>query len=100
MAVTRSTIRDRATNPQRPTLTPRAGRAVERLLLVLTAILVVCALAVTAAARLARVSEAQPAPLNLSEVDRREQLLPFLQTVASPTERQYIAGKIFLHLPA
>ena len=33
--------------------------------------------------------------LNLSTLDRREQLLPFLQSISSSAERQYIAGKIF-----
>lgn len=99
MAVTRSTIQDRARNPEPPALARRSGRGVERLLLLLTSFLIVCALALTAAARLARVSKGQPAPLNLSTVDRREQLLPLLQTIASPAQRQYTAGKIFLHLP-
>ena len=36
--------------------------------------------------------------LNLSTLDRREQLLPFLQWISSPAERQYIAGKIFEHI--
>ncbi len=36
--------------------------------------------------------------LNLSTLDRREQLLPFLQWISSPAERQYIAGKIFEHV--
>jgi len=72
---------------------------VERLLLLVTSIVIVSALALTARARLALVSEVQPAPLNLSAVDRREQLLPYLQTTPSAAERQYIAGKIILHLP-
>jgi hypothetical protein len=33
--------------------------------------------------------------LNLSTLERREQLLPFLQWISSPAERQYIAGKLF-----
>jgi cell division protein FtsW (lipid II flippase) len=51
-------------------------------------------------ARLARMGDQSSGPLNLSTIDRREQLLPFLQGIASPAERQYIAGQIFLHLRA
>ncbi len=99
MAITRSTIAERAKNTDRWEFVPSSARVRERLLLVLTSIVIVCALALTAQARLARVTEAQPAPLDLSAVDRREQLLPFLQWIASPVERQFIASKIFVHLP-
>lgn len=97
MAVTRSTAAERARNPERPISGPGAGRGLERLLLLLVSILVGGALALTALARIARVSDAASAPLNLSQLDRREQLLTYLQSIASPAERQYIAGKIFLH---
>src|SRR5437764_1164197 len=96
MAVSRSTAAERARNPERSLSGTRAGRGLERLLLLLASILIGGALALTALARIARVSEATSAPLNLSNVDRREQLLTYLQSIASPTERQYIAGKIFL----
>ena len=36
--------------------------------------------------------------LNLSTLERREQLYPFLQWVSTPAERQYIGGKIFEHI--
>jgi cell division protein FtsW (lipid II flippase) len=96
MAVTRSTFVERAQNPQR--LASGSGRGQERLLLLLAFLLIVGALILTAQARLARLGNPQPVPLNLSTVDRREQLLPYLQSIPSPAERQYTAGKIFLQL--
>jgi cell division protein FtsW (lipid II flippase) len=99
MVITRRTIADRTDYRTRSTSGRRESRGVERLLLLVTSIVIVSALALTARARLTRVSEVQPAPLNLSTVDRREQLLPYLQTTPSAAERQYIAGKIYLHLP-
>jgi cell division protein FtsW (lipid II flippase) len=99
MVITRRTIADRAEKRDRLTSGRHEGRGVERVLLIVTSIVIVSALALTARARLSRVSDVQPVPLNLSTVDRREQLLPYLQTIASAAERQYTASKIFLHLP-
>jgi cell division protein FtsW (lipid II flippase) len=95
MAVTRSTSVERARNPERLAPGTPSGRGLERLLLLLASILVVGALILTAQARIARLGNAQT--LNLATVDRREQLLPYLQSITSPVERQYVAGKIFLH---
>ena len=100
MVITRRTVADRTENRTRFTPGRHEGRGVERLLLLVTSIVIVCALALTARARLIRVSELQRAPLNLSTVDRREQLLPYLPATSSAAERQYIGGKIFQHLPA
>jgi len=99
MVITRRTIADRTEQRDRFTSGRHEGRGVERLLLLVTSIVIVSALALTARARLTRVSEVQAAPLNLSTVDRREQLLPYLPPTLSAAERQYIAGKIFQHLP-
>jgi cell division protein FtsW (lipid II flippase) len=100
MAVTRSTPLDRAKSNDRPSFGAVSGRGLERWLLILTFLLIGGALALTAMARLARLSEGPDAPLNLSTLDRREQLLPYLQAAGSPAERQYIAGQMFLHLRA
>src|SRR5277367_394498 len=91
MAVTRSTLAERDQNPHRPM--EALGRAGERVLLLLTSALILAALSLTAAAKMARIGG--PVSLNLSTLDRREQLLPFLTWVSSPAERQYIAAKIF-----
>jgi cell division protein FtsW (lipid II flippase) len=93
MAVTRSTSIERAQNPRQPI--EAGGRALERVLLLLTSALILAAVSLTAAAKMARMSGSDSERLNLSTLDRREQLLPFLQSISSPAERQYIAGKIF-----
>ena len=100
MAVTRSTITDRARNPERLPFGTVSGRGLERLLLIVTCLLIAGALTLTAMARLARMGDERSAPLNLSTLDRREQLLPYLQSIGSPAERQYVAAQIFLHLRA
>jgi cell division protein FtsW (lipid II flippase) len=100
MAVTRSTSVERAQNP-RQRIEAR-GRVLERVLLLLTSALILAALSLTAAAKMARIDTriggSDSERLNLSTLDRREQLLPFLQWISSPAERQYIAGKIFEHV--
>ncbi len=93
MAVTRSTLAERAQNPRRPI--EARGRAGERVLLLLTSALILAAVSLTAAAKMARIGGSDSDRLNLSTLDGREQLLPFLQWVSSPAERQYIAGKIY-----
>src|ERR1700733_12378929 len=93
MAVTRSTSVERAQKPRQPI--EARGRALERVLLLLTSALILAAVSLTAAARFARMGGSDSERLNLSTLDRREQLLPFLQSISSPAERQYIAGKIF-----
>jgi cell division protein FtsI/penicillin-binding protein 2/cell division protein FtsW (lipid II flippase) len=101
MAVTRSTLAERAQNPHQPI--EARGRARERVLLLLTSAAILAAVSLTVAAKMARVATridsrvegSDSERLNLSTLDRREQLLPFLQWVSSPAERQYIAGKIY-----
>ena len=100
MAVTRSTVSDRASNPDRLPFGTASGRGLERLLLIATSLLIAGALILTAMARLARMGDERSAPLDLSTLDRREQLLPYLLAIGSPTERQYIAARMFLHLRA
>src|ERR1700733_3743752 len=93
MAVTRSTLAERAQHPHHPI--EARGRALERILLLLTSALILAALSLTAAAKMARIDGSGSERLNLSTLDRREQLFPYLQWISSPAERQYIAGKIF-----
>jgi cell division protein FtsW (lipid II flippase) len=47
---------------------------------------------------MARIAGSESDELNLSTLERREQLLPFLQWISSPVERQYVAGKMFEHV--
>ncbi len=100
MAVTRSTRTDRARNRAHVPYDAASRRNFERLLLTMAAILIGCALALTAMARLARPGQERSATLNLSTLERREQLLPYLQFASSPAERQYMAAQLFLHLRA
>jgi cell division protein FtsW (lipid II flippase) len=93
MAVTRSTSVERARNPSQHL--GAGGRTLERVLLLLTSALILAAVSLTATARLARMGGSDSERLNLSTLERREQLLPFLQRISSPAERQYIAGKLF-----
>jgi len=96
MAVTRSTLAERAQHPHHPIEV--RGRARERALLLLTSALILAAVSLTAAAKMARIGGSDSERLNLSTLDRREQLFPYLQWVSSPAERQYIAGKIYEHI--
>jgi hypothetical protein len=93
MAVTRSTSVERAQNPRQRI--EAGGRVLERVLLLLTSALILAAVCLTASAKMARIGGSDSERLNLSTLDRREQLLPFLQSISSPQERQYVAGKIF-----
>src|ERR1700689_255098 len=93
MAVTRSTLAERAQNPHHPM--EAQGRARERVLLLLTSALILAAVSLTAAAKMARIGGSDSERLNLSTLDRREQLLPFLPSISSPQDRQYVAGKMF-----
>ncbi len=93
MAVTRSTSADRAQDPRQRIGT--RGRALERILLLVASALVLAAISLTSAAKIARVAGSDGPPLNLSTLERREQLLPFLQWISSSPERRYVAGKIF-----
>ena len=76
MAVTRSTSIERAQNPRQPV--EARGRALERVLLLLASALILAAVSLTAAAEMARVDGSDRQRLNLSTLDRREQLLPLL----------------------
>jgi len=98
MAVTRSTVSDRARNPERLPFGTVSRRGHERLLLFVTCLLISGALILTAMAKLARMGDGRSTPLDLSTLDRREQLLPYLQSIGLPAERQYTAAQIFLHL--
>ena len=53
------------------------------------------AASLTATAKIGRINGSDGERLYLSTLDRREQLLPFLQSISSSSERQYVAGKIF-----
>ncbi|HUS04671.1 MAG TPA: hypothetical protein VMZ52_00125, partial [Bryobacteraceae bacterium] len=95
MAVTRSTAGERGRRTAPAELRVLSGRSRELTLLLLASVLVLSALILTTQARLSRMGDQPQTALNLSVVDRREQLLPYLGAIASPLERQYVASKIF-----
>jgi len=99
MAVTRSTIETRAAETNRaPLAPPRASRIPELVWLVVAAALVCSAWWLTYSAKVRR---ATPAPaLNLSQVDRPEQLLPVLLVLQSPGDRDFVAHRILDALTA
>ena len=76
MAVTRSTLAERAQNPHHPM--EARGRGWERVLLVLTSALILAAVSLTAAAKMARVDGSDRERLNLSTLDRQRTTPPFL----------------------
>src|SRR6185312_8499835 len=99
MAVTRSTIESRAAESSRAPLAPaRVSRIPELVWLVVAAALVCSAWWLTYSAKERR---ATPAPaLNLSQVDRPEQLLPVLLVFQGPGDRDFVAHRILDALTA
>src|ERR1017187_4348580 len=98
MAVTRSTSADRDRRaPAMHVHAPRV-RGRESIGLLGATALVVAALVLAWYGRTARPPTTTEAPLNLSQIEKREQLLPHLNAIAAPAERQYVARKIFERL--
>ncbi len=95
MAVTRSSAADRDNRPPQFETRTLRFRTAEFLGLVAAGVLVVVSLVFAFQGRVARLSEIPGAPLNLSRLDKPEQLLPVLAPIASPAERPYIARRIF-----
>ena len=94
MAVTRSTAAERANQPAliRPAFVPRA---LELTLLLGASAVVAVALLFVYLAKSAEAGQNQQPTVNLTRLTRADALLPALMGIESPTERQYIAGKIF-----
>jgi cell division protein FtsW (lipid II flippase) len=98
MAVTRSTAADRdRRGPVFAIRTPRL-RVREFIGLVGSTALVIAALVLAFDGRTARLGTPAAVPLNLSRLEKSEQLLPYLTFVAAPAERQFVARKIFEHV--
>ena len=99
MAVTRSSIETRAAESSRAPLPPvRVSRIPELVWLVVAAALVCSAWWLTYSAKARR---ATPAPaLNLSQVDRPEQLLPVLLVFQGAGDREFVAHRILDALTA
>src|SRR3712207_5589272 len=96
MAVTRSTPAQRAATGQRassPVIRRVQDRPLERLLLLGASLLVLLGLAYVWFAK-AEAMRAGESAFDLRQLDRQEQLLPVLQNVLPPGEREYAARQI------
>lgn len=94
MPVTRSSSADRDRRaPAFQLRTPRL-RIREFIALMGAAVLVIAGIVLAFSGRTARLPNPSPAPLNISRIEKQEQLLPYLNTIAAPADRQYIARKI------
>ncbi len=94
MAVTRSTAAERTRHSTPFTVRTAAYRTRELIGLVAASLLVVAGVYLAYQGRVARLETPAPGPFDLTQLDRREQLLPYLTLVSSPVERQYVARKI------
>ena len=89
MAVTRSTPAERARTSTAAVLPSRAKmRAPELLWLAIASVLVAAGLALVFFAKTTPQVSAPRPPLDLRRIDRREQLLPYLDLFANPHDRQ------------
>lgn len=97
MAVTRSSAADRANRTAGSSSVGAAWRTPELLWLLIAGVLVSSAWWLVYSAKLRRVATVSSAtpPLNVSQLERREQLLPVLQVFANANDRDFAARKIF-----
>lgn len=96
MAVTRSTAAERAVHPVSRTLAVRNTRGGEFWWLLGATLLASAGIWLAYEAKTKQLPAA--APLDLSQVSRREQLLPYLGVFPSPADRQFAARKIYDYL--
>jgi cell division protein FtsW (lipid II flippase) len=94
MAVTRSTVETRAAQRQRGVEVPRVSRAPELVWLIVAASIVCGAWWLVFNARVRRAASPAP-PVNLSQLDRADQLYPALAVFQSPGDREFVAKRIF-----
>ena len=94
MAVTRSTAAERTRHGSPFAVRTAAYRTRELIGLAGASLLVVAGVYLAYQGRVARLETPAPGPFDLTQLDRREQLLPFLTLIPSPVERQYVAKKI------
>lgn len=95
MAITRSSVADRSRTTAPP---PRArvdARTPELLWLLIASAVVCAGLVLVYMGKTATEPRPDRAPLNLQTVDRREQLLPYLDMFQNPKDRAFAAGRVF-----
>src|SRR5437588_10510095 len=93
MAVTRSTVEARAAQRQRVVEVTRVSRAPELVWLSIAALIVCGAWWLVYTAKMRRAAAPTP-PINLSQLDRAEQLYPALAVFQSPGDREFVARHI------
>ena len=91
MAVTRSTAADRQAAP--PLIRAANPRTFELVCLVFASLLVTAALYLTYSAKMAQVADDKP--LFLTELARSEQLIPYVQFLPRPRDRQAAARQMY-----
>lgn len=93
MAVTRSTVEARASQRRQVVETTRVSRAPELVWLIIAALIVCGAWWLVYSAKVRRATT-PTAPINLSQLDRPEQLFPALAVFQSPADRAFVAKSI------
>ena len=94
MAVTRSTLESRLKPQGRPSASASANRAPEFIWLVVAALIVSGAWYLAYSAKVRR-AVGPTAPLNISHLDRAEQLYPVLAVFPDPADRDFVAKHLF-----
>lgn len=94
MAVTRSTAEARATVRRQSVLTKRSGRAPELLWLLLAGLIACSAWWLVDSAKVRRAATIAT-PLDLSRIDRAEQLYPVLDVLQNAGDREFAARRVF-----
>src|SRR5665213_1076722 len=94
VAVTRSTLESRLNPESHAPAPPRANRAPEFLWLLIAALIVCGAWRLAYSAKVRR-SASATAPLNISHLDRPEQLYPVLAVFPNAGDRDFVAKYIF-----
>lgn len=95
MAVTRSTVADRERRGTPFQIRNASVRTPELIGLLGAFVVVIAALVLAYLGRTARMEAPATPPLNLTKVQKLEQVIPFLSAIQSAAERNYIARKIF-----
>ncbi len=93
MAVTRSTVEARASERRRPVEVIHISRAPELVWLIIAALIVCGAWWLVYSAKVRRAMTPTP-PINLSQLDRADQLYPALAVFQNPGDREFVAKRI------
>jgi hypothetical protein len=98
VAITRSTAAERDRAGASIHFQPLPWRTAELAALLAASLLAAGAIVLTFLGRAARIETPPKPPLNLTRVEKREDLLPYLTGIPTPAARQFVARKIFERL--